>query len=374
MRGLPRSALLLVVAAVAGCGGEGSGESGPPPPVKDTRARLTSGKPLPSECVAAPARKAQVAAFAAEGKAWALSLAGEKLTCLFPVQDPGPFTWGPRGDRVLLDGLRIEGLGAAPRRTADDVHPVSSSWGRPVGKAVVFVPPGGKRLLKARPGRSDYEDVTPLRNARYLEVVYHPSGLAFGIVLERKGREELWLSSNTGEKPVRLVHGRLHTSFGAVAFTVDGRAIVFAAQHADNTVHVHRIELEQPDSAGTLWAGEPGVLVHDVAPAWDTGSVALTIGKTCAERRAVYVDGDSPNGRPLLPDEERPTRVVGWARNDTLLVAAGGCGGREDLFSVRLGGRTTRLVSGVDAAAVRRPEPLPPPPLPTRGQVGSGFA
>jgi hypothetical protein len=372
--GLPRSALLLVIAALAGCGGDGGEGSGPPPPAKDARARLASGKPLPAECVAAPARKGQVATFAAEGKIWAISLAGHEPTCLFPVQDPGPFDWGPRGDRVLLDGLRIEGLGDAPHRPADDVHPVSSSWGRPVGKAVVFVPPGGKGLLKARPGRSDYEDVTPVRNARYLEVVYHPSGLAFGIVLERKGRQELWLSSNTGRKPVRLVHGRLHTSFGPVTFSVDGRAIDFAAQHGDGTVHVHRIDLELPGSVDTVWMGEPGVLVYDIAPAWNTGSVALTIGPTCVERRAVYVDGDNANGRPLLPEQERPTRVVGWARNDTLLVAAGGCGGREDLYAVTLAGRTTKLVSGVDAVAVRRPEPLPPPPLPARGQVGSGFA
>jgi hypothetical protein len=76
----------------------------------------------------------------------------------------------------------------------------------------------------------------------------------------------------------------------------------------------------------------------------------------------------------LVPRERRPTRVVGWLTDDTLLVAAGGCGAREDLYAATTGGTARKLVSGVEAAAVRRPEPTPPPTLPTPGRVGSGFA
>jgi hypothetical protein len=365
------SVALVAVALLAGCGG-GSDESAVPPP-PDSTPHLASGKSLPAGCPPARPRAKHLATFAAGGRAWALSLDGKELLCLFEAPAPGPFAWGPRGDRLLLDGLGVEGLGKAPRRAADDVHPVSSSWGHPVGKSVVFVAPDGAHLLKARPGRSDFEDVTPMRKAIFRKVAYHPSGLAFGFIIERKGRQELWLSSNTGAKPKLLVHGRLHTSFDALAFSVDGRAIFFAARHADGTPHVHRIDLDDPVQVGTMWHGKPGTVVHGLLPAWESGIVALTIGSTCAHRRAVVVDGDASGGRRLLPSEKRPTRVVGWARDDTLLVVAGGCGQREDLSAVTLAGRVTPLVSNVEAAAVRRAEPLPAPPLPER-QFGSGFA
>ena len=41
--------------------------------------------------------------FVGQGRAWAVAADGTGLTCLFKVCDPGPYLWGPRADRVLLE-------------------------------------------------------------------------------------------------------------------------------------------------------------------------------------------------------------------------------------------------------------------------------
>ena len=64
--------------------------------------------PLPDGCArAAPPATAAPVAFVAGGRAWAASADGRRLWCLFEVRRPGPFLWGPRGDRVVLDGLEV---------------------------------------------------------------------------------------------------------------------------------------------------------------------------------------------------------------------------------------------------------------------------
>lgn len=75
-------------------------------------------------------------------------------------------------------------------------------------------------------------------------MTYHPSGLALAFVAEREGRQSIWLSSNLGEDPKRLVFSKVGTEFGALEFSADGRSLVYAVQHAD---------------------GHPEVLAHDLA-------------------------------------------------------------------------------------------------------------
>jgi len=77
-----------------------------------------------------------------------------------------------------------------------------------------------------------------------------------------------------------------------------------------------------------------------------------------------------PAGATPLP--ARPSRAVGWLDDKHLLVEAGGCGEPLDLYSVQHETLAAQLlVKNVEAASVRRPEPLPPPPLPIRGERGS---
>src|SRR5205823_7039630 len=118
----------------------------------------------------------------ASGRAWVVAPDGTGLTCLFDVSDPGAFAWGPRGDRVVLGGLEVRGIGTDAARPPEVLSPGSLSWGRPVGKAIVFT--DGSSLKKAPVGTDRIEDITPLENETYQEVVYHPSGLALAFVVE----------------------------------------------------------------------------------------------------------------------------------------------------------------------------------------------
>lgn len=213
---MPKPSVILAVGLLlflSACSSSGDEETSPTPPVTASptgplSARLPSGDALPSTCEPqAPALGATVA-FVAGGLAWTMDPQGSGLACLFGVDDPGPFLWGPQGDRALLDSLAVSGLEGVPTRPAVDVDPEFASWGRPTGKSIVFVAPDGS-LLKAHLERRDptaFEDVSPFTDAHYLAVEYHPSGLAFGLVLELPGEEEaIWLSSNVGTDPRRVV-------------------------------------------------------------------------------------------------------------------------------------------------------------------------
>lgn len=340
---------------LAACSFGGKNEAGP--------AELASGEQLPTRCLAPKVEQAETVTFVANGRGWALDPRSGRLGCLFTVQNAGPFAWGPRGDRALLARLQVKALPGAPTRRPSDIEPRASSWGRPTGKSIVFVGRGGRALLKAHPGSARFVDVTPVKGVRYEHVVYHPSGLAFAFVLRQGKHESIWISSNVGKKPQKLVHGRLHTGFDAIAFGDNGQSLYFAAQHVDHRVDVHSLQLVGATSAPVVWRGAPEEHVTDLVPG-GYGQVAFTVGRSCETRHAVIVTPTHKRGSELLK-EHSPSRVVGWYDRRHLLVAAGGCGDKLDLYSVADTTLNARLlVRNVDAASVRRAEEFPPPPLP----------
>jgi hypothetical protein len=348
-----------IVLALAACSSGHGDESAP------SRPQLASGKGLPARCVLRRVRPAATVTFVANRRAWALEPRGGRLTCLFSVPNAGPFAWGPRGDRALLARLEVKALADAPTRAPSRVDPPASSWGRPIGKSIVFVGRGGSALLKAHPGTRGFTDVTPLPDVRYERVAYHPSGLAFAFVLRRGTHESVWISSNVGDRPRRLVHGRLHTAFGAIAFGKRGTTLYFAARHKDGRVDVHALPLVGANFAPVVWRGGPDERVTDLFPG-RRDDLAFTVGGSCESRHAVFVTGTQSEGTDLLP-EHRPSRALGWLDDRHVLVATGGCGQKLDLYSVSTASTDARLlVQGVDAASVRRAERLPPPPLPRR--------
>jgi hypothetical protein len=283
------------------------------------------------------------------------------VSCLFDARAAGPFAWGPRGDRAVLAHLQVKGLPGAPSRPPSAVDPTALSWGRPIGKSIVFVSQDGHRLVKAHPAGGPFGNVTPIPDAEYERVVYHPSGLAFAFVLRRNGRESVWISTNRGKSPRKLVHGRLHTGFDAIAFGDGGTSLYFAAQHVDDRVDIHRLELVGATSAPVAWRGGPAEHVTGLF-AGRGQNFAFTVGRDCRSSRARVVTGHRPKGDELLPDA--PAQALGWLDKGHVLVAKGGCGERLDLYSVATQTLKPRLlVRGVDAASVRRPEPYPPPPL-----------
>lgn len=361
--------VLAVVAAVlvaSGCssGGDETAQTGPP--------QLASGRLIPKRCVPRTPPPTATVAFVANGAAWALSADGNRLSCLFSVSRPGPFAWGPRGDRALLASLEVKSFGDAPNRPATRAHPWATSWGRPIGKSIVFVGKGGRGLLKAHPAGGGFTEVTPVPGVRYERVVYHPSGLAFAFVLRRAGREEVWISSNVGRDPRRLVHGRFHSGFDALAFTQDGRTLYFAAQHGDTHVDLHTVAVGGATEAPVAWRGGPHERVTAIRPGL-ASEVAFTVGRSCETQRAVVVTLTHPKGKDALPDA-KTSQALGWIDDAHVLVASGGCGSALDLYSVDVRNfQARRLVRSVAAASVRRAEPFPPPPLP-EAVSRSGFA
>jgi hypothetical protein len=312
-------------------------------------------------------------AFVADGNAWVLDRAGETATCVFSAAAPGPFTWNPRGDRALLDGLEIQSVGGEELRAPSSAASPVSSWGHPVGKAVVFVAEDGTQLHKVYPGSQREDDITPVPDVRYLNVAYHPSGLAIAFVVDTGEQQEIWLSSNLGEDPVRLVFAVDGTEFGALAFTADGTTLLYAAVHADDVPILHALDLTNPTVNQGLWRGGTGERITDILPQWteDGNLVAMTVGASCETARAMLFR----QGQLATPVADAPSRAIGWLDGHTVLVASGGCAGPSDLSAVDVRqDATVPLVTGVDLAAARTPmlDSVPPLPQDIEQEVGAG--
>ena len=338
----------------------GSTES--PSVVPVTGPRMADGTPLPGGCTGG-AGASETVAFVADGRAWALNPAGGDLACLFPVDDAGPFAWGPQGDRVLLNGFEIRGVGGdAPDLPAIDTSVSAFDWGHPLGLAVVFADAQGIP-------RKRYVDddrlirLVSLPPGKYLEVAYHPSGLALAFVVETPDGQEIWLSTNEGKDPQRLVFSD-QTTFTSLAFSPNGRILWWTAQHEGDIPELHFMKLKSRTGFGTSWRGPEGTVAGGLRLAPEGTLQAVTEGLTCEEHEALVLDRGE--ARTALPEETRPTEALGWLDRTTLLVAAGGCGEPVDLFTVDgLGvNAPAALVLDVEIAAPRTQVTNPPRTVP----------
>lgn len=366
--GPPRTSPTVTAAPTVSPTASPSVSPSPSPPVTT----LASGHALP-DCAPATPDASDTIAFVASGHAWALSSAGH-LICLFAVADTGPFRWGPLGDRALLGGLEVKGVAGGPSLEASDESFAAIEWSRPTGKSIVYAPIDGTSLVKAHIDGSPASDVTPLERSTYLSVAYHPSGEAFAFAVERSDGQSIWISTNVGKTPRRLVFSDEGNQFGAIAFDVDGKRLVYAAQHVDDDhADLHIIDVADPTKAPVLWSGPTGLKILDIRPGPRTGTVAWTTGTSCEDSIAMAHTRDG-NVR-ALPGVEEPTQALGWLDSTRILVATGGCDALLDLSAVDVStGSIVALVSGVSAAAVRTPVPTPPAPLPRAAIKGSGFS
>jgi hypothetical protein len=377
------TALLIAgtLVAIAACTGtspqapspsaSGSGTGSPSPSGATTT--FANGEPLPDGCPAGTDARAQTVAFVAGGNAWALDPETGDATCLFPAPTPEPFTWNPRGDRALLSGLQIESVAGEELRPGTSSTSPVSSWGHPIGKAVVYISDDGTRLLKIYPGPQRVDDITPIDHVRYLNVIYHPSGLAIAFVVDTGDGQEIWLSSNLGEDPVRLVFAVGDTTFGALGFTAEGRTLLYAAVHGDDAPLLHALDLTDPTINQGLWHGEAGDRISEIFTQPERGGelIAFTVGASCEDSTAMVFQG----GELATPLAEAPSRAVGWLDGQTVLVASGGCGGPSNLSAIDVTqDATVPLVTGVDIAAARTPLLDFVPTLPTtiEQEVGEG--
>jgi hypothetical protein len=335
----------------------------PSPSLEPTGARLADGTPLPEGCTTG-AITSQTVAFVAEDRAWALDPETNELSCLFPVEDAGPFAWGPQGDRVLLAGFEIRGVDSdAPNLPAIQTPVTAFDWGHPIGLAVAFADgKGHPRKRFTDDGHQEKLDALP--GGDYLYVAYHPSGLALAFVVDTDDGQEIWLSTNEGEDPQRLIFSKRGTTFTSLVFSPDGERLWWTAEHAEGYPELHFMNLDTRTGFGTSWRGEEGSVASRLKLAPAGPLTAVTQGSECSEHLALVLN----NGSTMvpLPEETRPTEALGWLDRRTVLVAAGGCGAPIDLFAVDGRGEDdpALLALEVEVAAPRTRVVNPPEEVP----------
>jgi len=378
------AALLALLIGCTSTGSSGAGPTTPPAgtvppspsatPSTSPGATLADGTALPEGCEAHRLRATQTVAFAAGGRVWALDPNDGKLTCLVEATDPGPFLWGPLGDRVLLGGFQVVGLGSSPSATLASVDETTADWGHPIGIAIVFAERGSSVPEKYLLDDHEVQRLSDMPHGTYLDVAYHPSGLALAWVIDHGGRQEIWFSTNEGKDPKRLVFGVGGTTFSDVAFSHDGQDLVYTANHPSGYAEFHSIDLTDPTVLHTEWRGGKGDVLRNAILSPTDQRVIATEGASCDEGRAVQLVHEQTALDPL-PKVHGPTSALGWIDAHTYLVGAGGCGGSTmDVYtaSTKHGVEPQLLVSGVDAAASRAAAPPAPTSLPKEVQLDTG--
>jgi hypothetical protein len=345
------------------------------PNTPGTTVGVTAGGALPDGCGGdAPAPTTAPVTFVAGGRAWATTPDGRRLWCLFEVRRPGPFLWGPRGDRVVLEGLEVRGVGAPVWRAPRGIQTISLTWLGATGNAVAFVAPGNLNLASAALGSAELRELTPFRDgSSYQAVAGHPSGQALAFVLRRNGASEIWMASNSGTGQARLV-GPTKARLGPLAFSAGGKALYYGSRQPDGTRRLEIYSLAEGRSLAPAWTGRRDVLAIIGRRDPAATQLAVDTGSGCGDRRADLSGLDGGQGRPLLPSATRPTSAVGWLDTRRVLLVEGGCEGPFDLWLVDVSGRAPQSVArGIDRAALRWPDPRPvpaPPDLAALAQAG----
>ena len=330
---------------------------------------LVLGAPLPDGCEPGTTGAGQTLAFVAGGRAWALAPRSGRLTCLFEVARTGPFAWGPQGDRVLIGGGDVRFLAGGDDVHVDRLGTTPFGWGRPIGKAIVYAE------VRASPGKVSMDDgsVISLRDlprGSYEAIAYHPSGLALAVsVADDGGTPQIFLSTNEGLRPKRIVVGVSATHFPSLGFTDGGRRLIYLADHLGGFAQVHMIDLTRPDELVGGWKSQPGVSASGLVFTPDGGGpIAFTVGTICDD--SVAMTGSVFAAEPAMPDEGRPTRAVGFLDRRHLLVAVGGCDGSAELWVAGTNGSELVVTDAiVGASRADGPEEAAPPPKDLIGEI-----
>ncbi len=369
-----RWALLAIVVVAASC--TSTSTTSPPAPTVDgspapstttapVGTTLADGSGLPEGC-SGKATTRETVAFVADGRAWALDPETGALACLFEVEDPGPFAFGPQGDRVLLADMQVQGLSAkTPTWPPKGQTPSVLDWGHPLGLAIVYAN-GADTPLKRFMDDGKVERLSTLPAGTYQAIAYHPSGLALGFIVDEGERQGIWLSDNEGKDPERRVFSKPGTVFSSLAFSPDGTQIWWIAQHPGTISEIHWMDLADRTGFETILTRGLAPTAHGLLLAPSGPLLAATQGTDCADQQAMIVDADG--ARPAIPGGEQPTQALGWLDSSTLLVSSGGCDEPAQLFAVGAHGQdAVLLVDGVDIGAPRTvlhnaPTEVPAPP------------
>src|SRR5215213_1080180 len=212
---------------------------------------LADGSTLPTGCKG-NAVPSETAAFVADGRAWALDPSSGRLSCLFEVADPGAFAFGPQGDRVLLADMQVEGVSAlAPTWPAKGPTPSVFDWGHPIGLAIVYATTADQPLKR--------------------------------FIVDEGERQGIWISTNEGTDPQRLVFSRPDTVFSSLAFSPDGQTLWWIAQHAGAISEIHWMDLADRSGFSQVLSRGLAPTAHGLVLAPTGTLMAATQGEGCAD-------------------------------------------------------------------------------------------
>jgi len=314
---------------------------------------------LPDGCNADQPLAGQTVTFVKDGRAWAVDPIAGTLTCLFTVDDPGLFEWGPQADRIVLGGLAVRGVGSNAQRPSINTKPTWFSWSRPKGVALVFTAGARTALKRADIGSANVADLTPIQGATYGDIAYHPSGLAIAFVAKLPNKTGIWMSGNHGENPKELVSSTEGTEFGPIVFSHDGVTLYYGAHKKTGEYQVFGYDLTTAQVGGQFDVGGPIAGITE----GDGHNLAVTTG-TCATRRSVVQIAGGGSITLLEGDTEERASVLGSLPTGQLAIARGPCDAKRDLLLAQTRGEPRLLVKDVDRASVRVAEVSPAPPLP----------
>jgi hypothetical protein len=333
---------------------------------------LVLGQPLPEGCAASTVARSQTVAFVADGRAWALDPDDGTLSCLFETDDPGPFAWGPLGDRVVLGDGRMVGLDGAALAEATDMGS-TFGWSKPTGKSLVFSTPDDDVLTKLPLAAAEGEPLLELPAGTYEAVAYHPSGLAMAVSVHDGEEPQIFLATNEGAREKRVVVGVSAVSFPSLAFSSSGDDLYYVAEHKGGYVQIHRLDLIDDELVDGWRSEAPLAQISDltVSPS-GLGVATTTSAGDCTT--SVAMTGGVSEQAPALPDAGGPTHALGYLDEERLLVGAGGCGAPMDLWVIDRpkiedpddeAAPPMLIVHDADAGASRRVGPSKAaPPLP----------
>jgi hypothetical protein len=336
---------------------------------------LAGGQPLPEGCPDG-VKDSQTIAFHAEGRVWSVNPETGVVACMFEISDPGPFRWGPLGDRAVLGEARVLGVNDVVPATTLKGEPSAMDWGHPVGISIVYAGDEVTVPFKYYLEEDRTAKLTQLPRAEYRQVIYHPSGLGLAFILEDEDGTSIWLSTNEGKDPRRLVFSQSGAVFTSIAFSPDGRYLSWTADHGQFAA-IHTMDLTDRTTFTDDWR-EEGLEAAGLAISPTGDGLAMTTGGDCGSHQARVVTGE--NDSLTFDSGSSASQVLGWLDPSTLLVGVGGCGEQLDLYTWSVGDddpEATLVVSGVTAGASRAKAPpgpdfVPAPPEAQEPDEGVG--
>jgi len=329
--------------------------------------------PLPGDCagVDSPLLPAQLT-YVDEGKLVAVGLNGE-LVCLVDLGSDagvGLVEWGAQGDRVMFTNGRVEVLGEAGR-PGGVAGPDALAFSWPTGFNMVWLRDGVVQKSTA----DDRQQRDLVIGAFVSEIVYHPEGQFLLVVVEDgPAGSRILLTDSEGEQAANLVMSA-DAKISELTAGSNGSSLVFSAEHADGSVHIHSLELAEvvvaiegdgddierslgvTDEVSVKTVFETGSSVNNIVFDVSGEQIAFAVGD-CATGSTIDVVDLVAGGYPLPIDPLLSARPVGFVSATELAILDydESCSGGDLYVADIVTGATELIRAGVEGAAVRRIE------------------